>query len=98
MLPLLEDPRRQWKAAAFSQYPRGKVMGYSMRAGRWRYTEWIERDSGKVVARELYDHSAGPLASANLAELPEHAATVRELSAVLDKGRGWRKVREQVRA
>src|SRR5687768_16882371 len=31
--PLIADPTRPWKSAAFSQYPRqgGQVMGYSMR-------------------------------------------------------------------
>ena len=96
MMPLLDDPGRKWKEAAFSQYPRGAAMGYSLRTPRWRYTEWIARPSGEVTARELYDHERGDTASANLADLPEHAATVRELSALLDKGRGWRRVRERV--
>lgn len=95
LLPLLDDPRRKWKAAAFSQYPRGRgIMGYSLRTERWRYTEWISRPAGEIVARELYDHAAGPTATANLADLPQHTSTVRELSAMLDRGRGWRKVRE----
>jgi iduronate 2-sulfatase len=97
MMPLLEDPKRKWKAAAFSQYPRGKdLMGYSIRTERWRYTEWITRSNGMVTARELYDHSMSDVTSANLAELPEHASTVKELAAMLDKGKGWRKVREAV--
>lgn len=50
------------------------------------------------MARELYDHAHSDVASANLADLPEQAATVRELSAILDQGRGWRKVREQTQA
>lgn len=96
MAALLENPGRKWKAAAFSQYPRGGVMGYTMRTQRWRYTEWIARQSEELTARELYDHAGGDVASANLADLGEHAALVRELSAMLDKGRGWRKVRDQV--
>jgi arylsulfatase A-like enzyme len=97
MLPLFENPQRPWKAAAFSQYPRGKLMGYSMRTERWRYTEWIERQTGNVTARELYDHSKEDAPGANLAGLNAYAETVRELSALLDKGRGWRKVRDEVR-
>jgi iduronate 2-sulfatase len=98
MVPLLENPNREWKAAAFSQYPRGGAMGYTLRTKRWRYTEWIEkRGAGDVVARELYDQSGGEAPSANLAGLTEHAATVRELSALLDRGLGWRRVRERVR-
>ena len=71
-------------------------MGYTMRTERWPYTEWISQQTGDVTARELYDHAHSDVANANLVDLPEQASTVRELSAILDKGRGWRKVREQV--
>jgi iduronate 2-sulfatase len=71
-------------------------MGWSLRTERWRYTEWISRQTGEVAARELYGHAHADVASENLADLPEHAPAVRELSAMLDKGRGWRKVRERV--
>ena len=57
------------------------------------------RDAAEQLpaARELYDHSAGPLAARNLADDPRFAAEVKRLSALLDKGRGWRGVRERVR-
>lgn len=94
MAPLLENPKRGWKEAAFSQFPRGaKIMGYSVRTARWRYTEWIERETGAITARELYDQSHGEIVTANLAALPQHARTVSELSALLDGGQGWRKVK-----
>jgi iduronate 2-sulfatase len=69
-------------------------MGYSIRSDRWRYTEWIDRKSGKVAYRELYDHARGPVADRNLADVPEHAATVKRLSGILDGGKGWRKCRK----
>ncbi|OHB77221.1 MAG: hypothetical protein A2Z25_08215, partial [Planctomycetes bacterium RBG_16_55_9] len=53
MMPLVDNPGRPWKKAAFSQYPRGKVMGYTLRTERFRYTEWRERKTDKVMAREL---------------------------------------------
>jgi iduronate 2-sulfatase len=97
MVPLLADPHRKWKAAAFSQYPRGKnIMGYSMRTGQWRYTEWIAQDTGEIIERELYDHQSSDTASANLAGLSVHSALIRDLSEMLDKGRGWRKVRQAI--
>ncbi|MGB9605364.1 MAG: sulfatase-like hydrolase/transferase, partial [Bryobacteraceae bacterium] len=96
MLPLVEEPKRKWKTAAFSQYPRGKIMGYSIRTERWRYTEWIERFSGEIEARELYDHSSSQAPATNLAPLPAYGDTVGQLSALLDKGRGWRRVRDEV--
>jgi iduronate 2-sulfatase len=96
MVPLVDDPTRPWKTAAFSQYPRGKAMGHSIRTGKWRYTEWMDRRSGKVVAQELYDHSAGPVATRNLSNQPELADTVNELSKMLDCGQGWRVIREKL--
>jgi iduronate 2-sulfatase len=50
-----------------------------LRTARWRYTEWDEGREG----RELYDHEADPKELRNLAEKPEHASTVAELSAQL---------------
>jgi iduronate 2-sulfatase len=94
LVPLLRDPSHPGKPAAFSQYPRGSRMGYSMRSGSWRYTEWINRKTGKVEARELYDHATGPLTDRNLADAPEHEETVRGLSAMLDRGQGWKKFQQ----
>jgi hypothetical protein len=96
LAPVVEDPDRQWKQAAFSQYPRGRVMGYSIRSGRWRYTEWIHRTTGEVVDRELYDHRTGPTTARNLAGDPKYAETVKRLSAMLDGGMGWRAVRDRL--
>ena len=96
MVPLLVDPQRPWKKAAFSQYPRGETMGYSLRSGDWRYTEWVALSNRRVVVNELYNHAKGPVADANLAKDPEFAETVERLSALLDRGRGWRAVREKL--
>lgn len=97
MKPLTDNPARPWKAAAFSQYPRGNdVMGYSLRSGPYRYTEWIRRPDNAVIERELYDLTTGPVPSTNLAGQPSHAVTVRSLSTLLDRGRGWRTVRDRV--
>jgi iduronate 2-sulfatase len=96
MAPLLHDPARRWKEAAMSQYPRGSAMGYSIRCGQWRYTEWIDRTTGAVKAKELYDHAAGALAERNWAGAPRFASTVERLSRVLDRGQGWRGVRERL--
>ena len=84
---LLDDPNRKWKAAAFSQYPRGKNMGYSMRTDRYRFTLWQDPD-GKVLATELYDHEGNDKEDVNIAGRSEHAALVRELTEQLR--RGWK--------
>jgi len=87
LVPLMKDPERPWKTAAFSQYPRGPVMGHSMRTERYRFTRWVGK-RGDVVATELYDHRADPAENVNLAGDPKYKRTVEELTALLAKG--WR--------
>jgi arylsulfatase A-like enzyme len=85
-VPLLEDPSRSWKSAAFSQFPRGEVMGYTMRTRHNRYTEWRKLKGGEVVDRELYDHREDPEESKNLAKDSKFAARIDELSGQLRAG------------
>jgi len=93
--PLLDDPKRPWKSAAFSQYPRnagatgaGALMGYSMRTDRYRFTVWVGRnDHSKVDAVELYDHQNDPQENTNIAKAPANAALVERLME--QWRRGW---------
>ena len=88
MMPLLDDPERPWKKAAFSQYPRGKIMGHTMRTERFRYTEWRDRKTNELMARELYDHEKDPQENINAVDQPEYERDIRRLAGML-KG-GWR--------
>jgi arylsulfatase A-like enzyme len=93
LVPMLKDPSAAGRGWALTQVMRGggrlrasvatnvgaegqRFFGYSLRTPRWRYTEWDEGNAG----RELYDHEADPRELTNLANRPEHAATVAELS------------------
>ena len=94
MIPLLENPERPWKLAAFNQIPRPyladkdwELMGYSMRTDRYRYTEWMDRD-GAVRAKELYDFEIAPVETANLAEDQEYRSVSDSLAKRLRSG--WR--------
>jgi iduronate 2-sulfatase len=90
LAPLFDDPNRPWKSAAFSQYPRGKVMGHSMRTDRYRYTEWAE--PGKPpVGVELYDHKTDPGENVNVATRPENAELASQLRGQLQAG--WQAAR-----
>jgi uncharacterized sulfatase len=82
LVPLLVDPQRPWKTAAFTQVVHGRIMGRSVRTERYRYTEWGDGQRGA----ELYDHEKDPHEFTNLAEVPEHSTTVAELRQVLHKG------------
>ena len=79
--PLLDNPSREWKPAAFSQYPRGKArMGYSMRTDGYRLTVWVNReDHSKIEAVELYDHQADPQENTNVAKRPANAELLKKL-------------------
>lgn len=97
LVPMLQDPAAKGRGWALTQVVRGGVgrpkggaakgaggkrfFGYSLRTDRWRYTEW---DEGKEGA-ELYDHENDPGELVNLAQKPEHAATVAELSKTLQE-------------
>ncbi|MEQ1861639.1 MAG: sulfatase [Chthoniobacteraceae bacterium] len=86
--PLLDEPQRAWKAAAFSQYLRpGKdgIIGRSIRTDRWRYTEW-KTAKGEDVGTELYDEHGDPNENANVASA--NAGMVTELARQLRAG--WR--------
>jgi arylsulfatase A-like enzyme len=90
--PLVEKPDREWKRAAFSQFPRiipghGRGMGYSMRTQRYRFTEWLGEDR-RPVAVELYDHQTDPGENVNIAGRAENRSLVEQLRTQLHAG--WR--------
>jgi uncharacterized sulfatase len=83
--PLLGNPNRPWKKAAFTVAVRGKTLGRTIRTERWRYTQWDAE--GKAV--ELYDQQADPDDYVNLAGDARHALVQAELKAQL--AAGWNK-------
>jgi iduronate 2-sulfatase len=89
--PLLDDPKKDWKTAVFSQYPRkvGKknLMGYTMRTDRYRLTRWVERkDHSQVDAVELYDHLTDPQENTNVVNVAANKALVERLTAQWEAG------------
>ncbi len=94
-VPLLTDPQRAWKTAAFSQYQRvipgyrkiARGMGYSMRTDRYRLTEW--RVPGTDFGQyELYDHQTDPEENVNLADRESYGDVLQKLKTQLEQG--WR--------
>lgn len=83
--PILSDPMqvgRGWALSQVTRGPRGRgrgTFGFTLRAPRWRYTEWDQGNRG----RELYDHENDPLEQTNLAEVAAHADRVAEFSKTL---------------
>ena len=93
MVPLLDDPQRSWKKAAFTQFPRPAyykksidAMGYSARTEEFHYIEWIDLKKKQPIAIELYDHRLDPYELTNLARKRQQQPTVRQLSQLLKNG------------
>lgn len=94
MVPLLRDPAKPWKTAAFSQAARGfyfRFMGNSIRTDRHHYIEWRERLDKHLVAVELYDHETDPLENVNIAAVPDNQGLVKSLASQL--ARGWQEAK-----
>ena len=94
LVPALKDPAIPIKEFAISQYPRDTkngakdIMGYSLRDGRYRFTEWTQGHFETSQAftpehikdLELYDLVNDPLETKNIAASPEMAEVVKDLS------------------
>ncbi|MGY8769585.1 MAG: sulfatase [Pirellulales bacterium] len=90
---ILENPKSKIKDWAMTQHtrpaypPAGKdpeVMGYSIRTARYRYTEWRNFKSGKIEARELYDHETDSNEAINLANDSNQKEVILQLHTKLD--------------
>lgn len=85
MAPLLAQPDRPWKSAAFSRW----FAGASLITDRYTYAEWPNGP------RMLYDLQRDPFETENIADTPEGRAVADELSAKL--AAGWKPIAAEVR-
>jgi iduronate 2-sulfatase len=103
LVPLLSDPDKTWKKAAFSQFLLGRFgppetreqerMGYAIRTDQYRYVEWYAWDKelkkpGILLASELFDHETDPNENMNLANDSSYEQIKDALSLQLKQG--WR--------
>jgi len=78
LVPVMKDTSTSVRYAALGQYPRGKVMGYTLRSERYRYVKWLNLNyrkgetKGKLVATQLFDYEKDPLETENLATNSEY--------------------------
>ena len=85
-LPVLRDPSVAHRRFAYSSYAHGRgkgktgVVGHSIRNARFRYTEWWEKGTDKVVASVLTDIDKDP---GEVTAVSGQAERKRELSAHL---------------
>lgn len=94
LVPILRDPNHKGKEAALTQafsaagrmhkeVANKKILGYSIRTDRYRYTEWADGKFGN----ELYDYTADPEEFTNLARDPQSAELVRRMQQLLAETR-----------
>ena len=82
--PVLDDPSRAHKDAAFTLVTRGpQKFGQSVRTARWRFTQWSDGTS------ELYDHDADPEETRNVSRNAGHAAVITEMKDRLRALPAW---------
>ena len=100
LVPQLEDPLAPGRDVAMSQFARPwspdapVIVGHSLRSATHRYTRWIERAGGGVVAEELYDYGRLPgpgdgaapfVERVNVIDREEQAAVRAALARALDE-------------
>ena len=87
--PLLKNPSRNWKTAAFAESKREDYHGRTLRTVTHRYTEWTPLQGDGQTLTELYDLVNDPTEFHNLAGDPQHSTITAQLSERLRAG--WRK-------
>jgi iduronate 2-sulfatase len=96
LAPVLADPKKTVKSAAFTQHPRPAyydrtktgipdAMGYSVRTASGRYTEWRDWKNGKVLGAEYYDHVRDPNELTNRAESSKDTDELKAARQALHK-------------
>ena len=80
----VRDPSTPGQEAAYSQFPKGGFMGYTVRTATHRYTEWRDsKKSGQVAARELYKYGQDGIERENLAGRPDQGEVQERLRKLL---------------
>jgi uncharacterized sulfatase len=82
-VPLLQDPARPWKKAAFTEFTSNKTVNHAVVNERYRYAEWPYQ--GELFT-ELYDLEKDPWETVNVSSDPAYAETRAEMAALLKSG------------
>jgi arylsulfatase A-like enzyme len=72
LVPMLRESKAAGKQVAYTVVTRGDKLGKAIRTNRWRYARWPDGE-------ELYDLDNDPAEHRNLAEVDEHATTIKEM-------------------
>lgn len=85
ILPVLDKPQKKWDKAAYSVYARGKkIMGVTTTDGKWRYTEWRNSTTHKILGAELYEHKNSLVSYVNLAGNKKYRKVEKRMKELLE--------------
>ncbi|MCK5564933.1 MAG: sulfatase [Planctomycetes bacterium] len=79
LVPVLADPDSSVRFGATIHYGTF-YYGYAYRTERYRYVEWINKNTGVLVGHELYDYKYDPYETENIAPMPGYGILVQQLS------------------
>jgi len=78
-----ENPEKEIREGALSQYPRSSYMGYSLRTSRYRYTKWVDKITKEHYIAELYDYETDALETVNQAGNTEYSEIKNKLDSIV---------------
>jgi arylsulfatase A-like enzyme len=85
LLSLIDNPDKKWDTAAYSVYARGKkIMGCTVTDGNWRYTEWRDSATNKILEAELYEHKNSLLSYINLSGNNKYTSIENRMKSLLE--------------
>jgi arylsulfatase A-like enzyme len=82
LVPLLENPKSEWKPFAISRYRTGDTI----RTDRFRYSEYSK--NGQALGRMLYDHQVDPNENNNIVDANAQAKHTGNLAKRLHVNMG----------
>jgi arylsulfatase A-like enzyme len=85
--PLLVNPDRPWKKAAFTEFQSNKAINRAVVTDRYRYAEWFYKNESIA---ELYDLKEDPWETVNVADDSANASVRSEMAELLESG--WKSV------
>lgn len=85
ILTLVDKPSKKWDKVATSVYGRGSIIGCTATDGKWRYTEWRDGKTQKVLGAELYEHKNSLLSYVNLSGNLDYKKTENRMKKLLEK-------------
>jgi arylsulfatase A-like enzyme len=79
LVPIMKNPNYMVKSGAISNFSR-KGFGYSYRDKRYRYVEWIDQQTKKIIDKELYDYKNDPNETVDYSKDPSYQKIMKKLS------------------